>query len=275
MSTRLSDASPPPAPRPDVMDELLAEAAEALADGQPDRTLELVVSIRRDHPGHLGALYLEAEARRDLRDGDGAEQRYAELLAHVPDHADAWAGLGMVRFHAGRFDEALACFSRAIRLAPATAEALHGRSLVRERRGDHRGARRDQARAWALSSRFPAPGDLDTAEIRALLSEASEHLSPVSAAWAEALPVVLLDLPDLPTCAAYDPPASPAELLVHLAAPLEDPEVGPRPSVPPSLLVFRRNVNRFSDDRAALLEAITDALASQLELWHDQATAEA
>lgn len=247
--------------------DLLDLAEQSLAEGRPEATLELARQVLSARPDHVGAMFLEAEALRDLRERDEAIAGYRRLLARDPENASAWAGLGHVHFEEGDLEDASKAIARALRLDPAHADALWCRSLLRERRGDAHGARRDQLRAWHLSPRYPLPRTIDDEELRALLADAAEGLDEGVQAWLESTPVLVTDLPDLATCRAYDPFASPAELLGHVAARLPsdvDAGTGAWNALPPAVMVFRRNLERFADDREHLVEALREGVLSQV-----------
>lgn len=250
-------------------DDLLRLAEVALHEGRPDTTLELCRELLETAPEHPGALFLAAEAHRDLREAPEAEARYRLLLDRDPDRPDAWAGLGATLFDQCFFDDAERCFRRALRLAPGTVEALYGRALVRERRGDHRGARRDYLRAWRLSTQHRVPTPLRDEEVRRLLVEAVDGMDEGVQAWVASTPILVQEVPEASVCDAYDPPASPAELLGHLTASMhDDPKGGLRwSSFPPAILLYRRNLARWADDRDQLAQALRESVLAHASEW--------
>lgn len=260
-----------------AQDDLLEIAAAALEEGNPETTLQLCRELLETWPDHDDARLLEAEALRDLRDAVEAEQSYRRLLARRPDHADGWAGMGRALLDQGRFGEASTCFARALRHTSGHAEAHHGRAMLREFRGDLAGASRDHARAWQASSRFPPPAPLDVEAVRALVDEAAGLLDdPHAQAWLDTIPIVLEDFPSSDTCEAYEPPASPVDLLGHLAAPLGDGIVGARfTGFTPSLVLFVRNLERHAWDRERLVTVLAETVLSQAQAWLAQTSIEA
>lgn len=249
-----------------IASDLLDLAETELVEGRPEATLELARQVLAAEPEHAGAMFLEAEALRDLRDRDQAIARYRSLLVRSPGNADAWSGLGHVLFEDGQFDGASRAFAHALRVDGDHPDALWGRSLVRERRGDARGAHRDQLRAWRLSPRYPLPVSIDDEALRELLADAADGLDDTVQSWLETAPVLVTDLPDVGTCRAYDPPASPAELLGHVTVrlPSEGSGEGPWTRLPPAVLVFRRNLERFASDRDQLVAALRDGVLAQV-----------
>jgi len=248
---------------------LFEQALSALEVGEPERVIELCDKIIELDAGHQDAVLLKAEAYRDLRQPHEAEAMFRAALKINDQRSEAWSGLGAVLFDLCRFEASRRAFLRSIRLQPHNADALYGRALLRERRGDERGARRDYLRAWRLSRHHPPPVPLSDDEVRSLLDEAAADADPGIAAFMHQAPLILRETPDEATCNAYEPPASPAELLGHLAT----QHFGGLSSVmlPPSVVVFRRNVQRFADDRENLVKALRDTVVVQLEDWIGQA----
>ena len=270
------DATPSPVAATDLLDL----AHRALADGDAEGALALCRELLDVAPGHRAARRLEAEALRDLRDALAAEDVYRDLVREDPADADAWAGMARALLDQGDDDsevEASRCVSRAIRLQPHHAEALHTRALLRERRGDTLGAARDDARAWQASSRFPLPAALDAAGVRALLRDAALSADdPTLVAWVGAVPLVLDEVPSHEACAAYEPPASPADLIGHLAAPLgDDLPAGAHAGYLPALVIFRANLARLAADRAHAIAALRGTVLPQLASWIAQSGAQA
>lgn len=255
-------------------DALLELAEAALEEGNPHATLELCQRMLDRDPRHVSARYLEAEALRDLRALGAAEDAYRTTLRIAPEHPGAWSGLAAALFDGGRFDDATHAVQRAVRADPESPNPFYTRALLRERRGDEAGAKRDYLRAWRLGAPLGVPVTLSNAEIRALVEEAADQESEAVGAWVRALPLVIEELPGLAACEAAEPPSSPAELLGHLASRLED-EVRQELSgvatesttLPPPIVVYRRNLGRYALDRQDLVVALGEQIMEQLQQW--------
>lgn len=254
----------PPSPSHQLLD--MAEAA--LVEGHPETTLEICRQLLSLDPHHAGAIFLEAEAFRDLREGEEAEQRYRVVLSREPEHTEAWSGMGSVLFDQGRFEESQRCFTRALRADSDNADAYYGRAMVRERHGDEAGARRDYLRAWRLSGRFPTPEPLSHGQMRQMLHQAADAAGAHVGAWVRQAPVLVLDLPDIETCDAYEPPASPGELLGHVTVQVTaDGVLTSSNALPPAILLFQRNLERYAHDRDQLIAALRDSVVAQVSQW--------
>jgi tetratricopeptide (TPR) repeat protein len=254
-------------------DPLLEAAERALDAGRPEEALELCRQLLASSPGHHGALFLEAEVLRELRDPEAAEFRYRRLLQDDTGNADAWSGLGTVLLDQCRFEDAQQCFTRAVRAAPGHPDALYGRAMLRERRRDHRGARRDYVRAWQASPRYPLPIPLSNDDIREIVLDACRRADPAVAAFVVGAPLLVVDIPEAVTCEAYDPPASPSELLGHFTAGVDpmDGSLSAQTSLPPALILFRKNLERYVAERDHLVRALRDSVLSQVAEWLDNA----
>jgi predicted Zn-dependent protease with MMP-like domain len=244
-----------PADRADPLD--LVE--DALDRGDAELALRLAEQVLEKTPDDLDAIFLAAEALRDLRDVEGAEQRYRQVVHKSPDHSAAWSGLGTVLFDQLQFEGARRAHNRAVRLDPLNPEAYYGRAMLRERRGDLRGARRDYLRASHLDpSAWPAPVPLDDATVEAVVEEALRSAHPSIQVYLQQVAFLLEEVPDEETCRQFDPPAFPGDLLGYFSGPtLMDRSVdNPWSNLPSAILLFRRNLERIAWDRDRLLEEL-------------------
>jgi len=86
-------------------DRLLELAEHALDQGDPHTTLDLCQQVLDHNPRHVGAVFLSAEAFRDLGDFNAAENCYRQVLALTSDHSPSWSALASLFFDQLRFDE--------------------------------------------------------------------------------------------------------------------------------------------------------------------------
>lgn len=241
------------------LDALLDLAEDALDRGDPGASLRLCQQILNNTPEHAGARFLGAESLRDLGDLEGAEDWYREVVRNDPEHSPSWSGLGAVLFDQLRFEDARTALLRAIRADDANAEAFYWRAMLRERRQDVRGARRDFRRARNLDpERFPMPVPLDDATVEAVVTEALMALHPTIRAYLAQVAILLEDVPDIDLCLQYDPPAPPGEILGYFSGmSLMDRSIeNPWSNLPSAIVLFRRNLERIAWDRTRLLEEL-------------------
>jgi predicted Zn-dependent protease with MMP-like domain len=241
------------------LNEYLDLAEDALDRGDPGAALSLCDQVLAHVPDHPGAMFLTAEAYRDLRDLEESEARYRRVLQTTPDHAASWSGLGTVLFDLLDFEPARNCVLRAIRLDPACAEAYYWRAMLRERRGDYRGADRDYRRACRLDPElFPMPVELADATLEAVVEDAIRELHPSIRVYLSQVPILLDEVPDLETCLDFDPPAPPGEILGYFSGySLQERTLeNPWSNLPSAIVLFRRNLQRIANDREHLLREL-------------------
>jgi predicted Zn-dependent protease with MMP-like domain len=234
-------------------------AEDALNRGDASEALELCGQILKGMPEHPGALYLTGEAFRDMRELHEAELRYRRVVHLLAIHSPSWSALGAVLFEQLRFQEARAPLLRAIRLDPLNAEAYYWRAMLRERRGDYRGAARDFRRASHLNPvAFPRPVPLDDSTVEAVVIEVLQELHPSIRGYLAQVTIILEEVPEEDVLRQYHPPAPPSEILGYFAGvpvterSLEDPWS----HLPSAIVLFRRNLERVAWDRERLIEEL-------------------
>lgn len=250
----------------------LAEAA--LEDGHPEKALLIARQLLHRDARDVVAWFLEGEALRDLADLAAAETSYHHVLDLVPEHAGAWCALASVLFDQRRFGEASAVVAQAIRAAPRAAAPYYTRAMLRERRGDLEGASRDYERARRFGDGFTLPERMTDDAILRLVLDITDTIDPLAAAWLRQAPTIIVDLPDDDTCDAYEPPASPGDVLAHLAAPL-GAEPLPQIGLPPTVMLYRRNIERSVGDHDDLVAALQHGVIEQVQLWLSSHSTEA
>jgi predicted Zn-dependent protease with MMP-like domain len=243
---------------PDPIERVLDLAEEALDRGDPRGAIDLCGEALATRPDHPGAWYLRAEAFRDLGEIAEAESSYRRATTISPEHAPSWCSLGTILFDQLRFADAQACIQRAIRLDPELPEGYWGRALLRERRGDHRGSRRDFLRANLIDSRYHLPVLLDDETVEEVVEEALRELNGAIGNYLENVPIILEEVPDEDICRQWDPPMPPAEILGYFSGATAGERTGGDAwsALPATIVLFRRNLERAAWDREGLIEEL-------------------
>ncbi len=234
-------------------------AEDALDRGDAPAALELAMQVLKGLPRHVGALFVAAESLRTLADFTGAEEHYRRVTDVDPTHSPSWSGLAFSLFDQVRIDEAHPLSQRAIRLDPGNPEAWYVRGMIRERRGDLRGADRDFHRAERLDPLdWPRPLRLSDAMIEAVVQDALRSLHPSVRAYLSQVAILLEEVPDASLCLEFEPPAPPGELLGYYAgSPLTERSVeDPWSHLPSAVVLFRRNLERIAWDRERTVEEL-------------------
>jgi predicted Zn-dependent protease with MMP-like domain len=131
--------------------------------------------------------------------------------------------------------------------------------MLRERRGDLRGARRDFRRAHRLDPLgYASPLELDDSTVEAVVEETLRSLHPQIQDYLQNVAILLEDVPDEDLCRQWDPPASPADILGYFSGSSlrERAADAPWSALPPSIVLFRRNLARIAHDRERMMEEL-------------------
>lgn len=247
-------------PVPEAAAETLLDLAEeALDQGDSQRALALCAEVLQGIPEHAGALFVTADAYRELGAVEEAERAYRRVTQAVPEHAPGWSGLAASLFDQLRFEESRIAALRAIRIDPTNGEAAYVRALLRERRGDLEGADRDFLRAWRLDPRaWPRPTPLTDAMIEAVIEEVTRSLHPAIRSYLSQVPFLIEEVPAEEICLQFEPPAPPSEILgVFTGSTLAERSVeDPWSQLPSTIVLFRRNLQRHAFDRDHLLSEL-------------------
>jgi len=242
-----------------AVDALLDLAEEALEAGDAAQALHLCGQVLQWDPEHVGALFVSAEAHRDLGASEEAEQRYRFVTQVRPHYAPAWSGLATTRFDLLEFEPARVAALRAIRLDPSLGEAYYVRAMIRERRDDFAGATRDFLRAFRIDPvSWPRPVELSDAMIEAVVHEAALSLNPTIRSYLSQVPILVEEVPSEDVCLQFDPVAPPGELLgLFNGHSLTDrASDDPWSVMPATIVLYRRNLQRFAWHRESLMEQL-------------------
>lgn len=246
-------------PTASELERALDLAEEALDRGDPEAALDICERVLEKTSDHAGALFLTAEAHRDLRQIEQAEEFYRRVLQVNPGHSPSWSGLAGMLFDQLRFDEARNAICRAIRLDALNPEPYWWRGMLRERRGDLHGANRDFRRAFRLDPQgYPRPVSLDDATVEAIVEEAVRDMHPSIREYLANVAIILEEIPEEEVLRQFDPPAPPGEILGFFSgySLMERSIENPWSNLPAAIVLFRRNLERIAWDRERMLDEL-------------------
>ncbi|HEX9592617.1 MAG TPA: metallopeptidase family protein [bacterium] len=254
-----------PLPDPSSPRDWALEALTAAWDGGDyPRVAELaehwLASDPQDRDFHLWAA-----------DGLGMERRFKVAARHLqvlldadPEDTEAMARLGHLHFRSGRMSDAESLFERALTIRDDWADTHYGIGLVAERRRDFVAAERAFTTAHRLDPNgFPLPVRLTDGEFDRCVQEAIDVLPPEFQEQLESVSILVQDLPDDDSMRAVDPPDP--ELLGLFTGPNHmDQLAGGPPALPPTIILYRRNLERLASDPHHLMDEIVTTLYHEL-----------
>jgi predicted Zn-dependent protease with MMP-like domain/Flp pilus assembly protein TadD len=269
---------------PDDLDTLYGAAdlyVLRLNGERPSLELGLEYALRgarlaRHGPHHDRALagdllVLAAMASNDLGYSRDALARADEALKLGAVEADARYERGVALYELCRFREARAALERVLALEPDDAWAQHYLGLVAERTGDEARAETLERRARELApDDFTAPVDVDRGAFEKEVRQAVASLPDEEKRALAHVPVEIADVPALADLVAVDPPLSPSILGLYRGPSERErclPQDGPQCR---SIVVYRRNLERFARDRAELEEQVKVTLLHELGHFHGE-----
>ena len=103
----------------DQREQSLKSAQDAMQAGDFARGLKMANAILAENPEDAEALYISAVANRYLNRLAEADAMLARLHALMPEYGRAWQEAGHLARTAGRTEQAIAAFGRAVRFNPA------------------------------------------------------------------------------------------------------------------------------------------------------------
>ncbi|WP_421905026.1 sulfotransferase [Mameliella sp.] len=164
--------------RPDLAEARVNHSVALRAVGRMDAAEAEAHAALRFAPGHTGAMMELAAVLADRGDLPEAASLCREVISRVPDVAVAHNILGVSAYEEGRFEEAQACYSKAIEVAPGFAEAHRNLAGLKTWQGEDA----QLAQMLALHD-DPAQSPMDRARICFGVFHAFDKLGQPDRAW--------------------------------------------------------------------------------------------
>lgn len=211
-------------------------------------------------------LFLSGLALLELdRPGEAAE-RLARVVELDPDDAEFEAGLALALFRCCRFVEAAAHARHAVEADGESPDARSVLGIVLEREGRFGEADEQMLRATRLDpERFPAPPRMSRPDFEAEVVRAGELLPARFRSLLAEVAVSVEDVPSEPILREECPTLDPELLGLFVGVSLaERSSFGPVGTLPPRILLFKRNLERYAADREDLRREIAVTLYHEL-----------
>ncbi|MBN1337398.1 MAG: metallopeptidase family protein [Deltaproteobacteria bacterium] len=245
--------------QPGEVTRLLDLAWEELEAEDLDAALLYCEQALALDPHDADAWYCMGECRMEGREPGRALDAFRRAVLSDPTHSDAWVSLGNLHLMFRQHEESRRAFNRALREDPDNPEAWFGRAMLRERRGDWDGADRDLARAARIDSEsWPFPLPLTDEDLEGAVEEAVRSLHPSLREYIANVAILVDEVPSDEILSQYDPPIWPGELLGTFTgySLMERSTEDPWSQLPSSIVLFRRNLQRFARNRETLVEEL-------------------
>ena len=249
-------------PASEEAEDALARAWEAFDEGDLEGALALADEVG---DAHHGAWIVRASSWTEL--GELASARSALDRAQVLGGCDptvlAWTSAELL-LREWRIEDARAAYERVL-AEERTPIVLARLSLCSELSGDLEGADRLMGEAARLDPQgWPLPPRLDAGEFERVLDEA---IAQLPAPFQDALEDTQILIESVPRRELLDlsaPEETPPDLLgLFLGPALPERSVDDAMALPPTILLFQRNLERASADREELVSEI------RVTLYHE------
>jgi predicted Zn-dependent protease with MMP-like domain len=238
--------------------DLLDVGVVALGEGRHHDALQL--ADRAAVQGHE-ARYFAAMLRGDilLDFGDAAAALSSYDSAAEPGVPDPELDLcrGLCLFELVRLPEAENALRSALRDDPHLAEAHYTLALIAEMSGTGDEVEHFRCARRLEPERFPPAPQLSRAEFEAVVEEALTSLPGTVRDATRSIPVLIAEVALASDLLAADPPLSPRILGMFVGIPPREVSVlEPPPEQQPTILLFKRNLERACRDREVLVREV-------------------
>jgi predicted Zn-dependent protease with MMP-like domain len=242
----------------EAWEDLLDEAEAAWQDNRHHDALQACdrAALQGEDARYYAAM-MRGDVLLELGDALGALSSFESVAHPDVDDPDVDLSRGVALFELGRLAEADNALRSALRGDNSLAEAHYTLGLIAELLGT--GAEAEHFRqARKLDAELYAPRpQLGREEFEAIVEQALAELPPPVANAVSNIPVLVAELPHPDDLRRADPPLSPRSLGLFVGTPpshvsmLDAP-----PSEQPTILLFKRNLERACKDREELVREV-------------------
>ena len=247
-------------------DPVLESIYDALDRGEPEAALREARQALAQEGDDPVLRFLAGTALLELDRPEEAADEFGRAVALDPEDAEFRASFAQALFKACRFEEASAQAKEAVEADARYGGAHLVQGLSLEREGRFEEADAAFARAAALDpDAFPLPERLTPAGFEAEVAAAADLLPPDFRAHLEQVAVTVEPLPAEEVLRDGTPPLDPEllGLFVGVALP-ERTFQGPGGDLPPRILLFQRNLERYAGSGETLRDELRRTLYHEL-----------
>lgn len=237
---------------------------DLLEQGQFDGAIDVAQALLAEEADDAEASFLEASARFEAGDLDGAESLLRRLLDLEPESVPARLTFAALLHATCRFDEALESVDHVVLIDPTNPYAAYLRGLVLDMNGKRTEADACFARAAELEpGHYRVPVTIDRPAFDRAVEEALASLPSEFKDRLSNLAIQVEEIPSLELLATLDNP-SPDLLGLFVGTPLTVRSSGDMPQLPEAIYLFKRNLERAADDPESLVCEIRVTLLHEI-----------
>ena len=228
-----------------------------LEEERTEDAIKLALSSLNELGDHPELRFLLGMGLMDAGELEAAIPEFEAVVEADPEWADARAALAWTLFRGCRFDDASRIVDEALALDPDLADAYQLRGLLAERDGDADAAGHAFARARRLDpERFPETYRMGEDEFLEVAQEAVQELDEKVLEVLEETAFFVQDVPAEELLRESDPPLDPQILGLFVGRSLIEQSVDESGTLPNTMYLFQRNLEREATTRELLEEEI-------------------
>lgn len=245
--------------------DIVESIYDALDEDDPERALALALQ-GLGHDDDPVLHFLAGVALSETGRPREAADEFTKSVEMDPDDPEYRSYLARALFRDGRYEEADQEARQALETDPRLSDAIVTRALVLERRGEFREAERLLREAHTIDpERFPRPVRLARVEFENEIQRAATLLPETFRDRLAEVSTFVEDLPTDPILTESDPPLDPELLGLFVGVALPDrTHFSTGGELPPRILLFQRNLERYASNIDELREEIAVTLYHEL-----------
>ncbi len=143
---------------------LIQQANQLVTHSETEQAIELyreAMALQPDSPIYGAYNFPVGDMLMKLQRFTEAATAYQKAIAFVPEHAQAWCGLGQAQLMLGRYEEAVQSFQHGLTVEPDNAEAWYYSALAYGKLNDEQHARDSLQKALKLKPDWKAAAQQD------------------------------------------------------------------------------------------------------------------